>query len=149
MAEMNQADNFKQLQILHGALMMGAIFISIVLGYLLTNEAAITDYAGLGSGFLAIAAAIMAVEVVISYLIWNKRQSNIPATNVATEKWAHYRSSCILRWAMLEGGIFLSVVLTYLEQNLAGFVITAIGLAFLFLARPSRDYVSEKYGLNF
>lgn len=148
MAAINQPNDFKQIQILHGALMAGAMLMSIVIGGLLYSEGASADYAGLGSGFLLIAAVIMVLEISVSNVIWNNRQSNIPVTNVATEKWAHYRSSSILRWALLEGGIILSVVLTYMEKNLAGFIITAIGLAFLYLARPSRDYVSEKYGLN-
>lgn len=143
-----KASEFQQLQILHGALMAGATLVSIMLGFLLVRDGALADYSKFTSGFLPIAAAIMFMEIAISFTIWNRRQSNIPVTNVASEKWLHYRSSCILRWALLEGGILISVILTFLERNPAGFCIPAVGLVFLFLARPSRDYVAEQYKLE-
>jgi len=129
--------------------MAGAILISCMLGFLLKRDGAVADYTGFTSGYLPIAAGILFMEIIISFVLWNKRQSEELTTKTTSEKWMHYRSACILRWALIEGGILISVVLTFLQQNLAGFVLVAIGLAFMFLARPNRDYVAEKYGLNF
>ncbi len=143
-----KTNNFQQLQVLHGALMAGAVLMSIVLGFLLTQDAAVADFSGLTKGLLAIALVLMSLEIVVSNFIWRSRQATIPTAGLPSEKWLHYRTACILRWALLEGGILISVVLTFLERNTAGFCITAVGLAFLFLARPSRDYVAEQYGLE-
>ena len=122
--------------------------ICLVLGFVMSREGKVASFTGWTDGLLLYAMIFMAFEIGISHLLWNNRQSNIPVTNVQTEKWMHYRTSCILRWACLQGGILISVILSYLEQNTAGFAIAAVGLAFLFLARPSRDYVAENYGLN-
>ena len=148
MDNLSNTDQFKQLQIMPGALMAGAVLMSCVIGFLLTSDGAVANFASLTDGLLLFAIIIMAAEIVISFVLWNNRQSNIPTTNVQSEKWAHYRSSCILRWACLEGGVLISIILSFLEQNPAGFSIAALGLGFLFLARPSREYVAEQYGIN-
>ena len=145
---MEQTKVFKQLQIMHLALVGGVVILSAVIGLLLSNKGAAADYSGIFQGFLLAASGILALQLVVSYLVWNKRQSGIPASAGSTEKMAHYQTSCILRWALIESGTLISVILTFLEQNLAGLAIAAVGLAFLFLAKPNKDYVMEKYGLR-
>ncbi len=112
----------------------------------MSREGAVATFSGWSDGLLLIAAIVMMAEIVLSFLLWSNRQSKIPVAGLLFEKWMHYRSSCIFRWACLEGGILIAVVLSYLEQNPAGFSIAAIGLGFLFLARPSREYFVEHYG---
>ncbi len=139
-------NDFQQLQVLHAALMVGAVAVCVVLGLVMSREGAVATFTGWSDGLLLIAAIVMAAEVAISYLLWRSRQASIPISAPLFDKWMHYRSSCILRWACLEGGILIAVLLSYLEQNPAGFSIAAIGLGFLFLARPSREYFVEHYG---
>ncbi len=144
----SKTNDFQQLQIMHGALMVGAILVSIMLGFMMSGDGAVADFKGLTSRMLQIAAIVMVVEIALSFLLWQNRQSSIPITNDQAEKWMHYRSSCILRWACLEGGILICVVLSFLEQNPAGLSIAAVGLVFLFLARPSKEFVEEHYGIK-
>ncbi|MBI1225146.1 MAG: hypothetical protein GC192_07885 [Bacteroidetes bacterium] len=144
----SSSNDFQQLQVLHGAMMMGAVLIAVFLGFMMTSDGAVADFAGLMKGFLLIAMVLMAAEISASNLIWRSRQAKIPATNDPAVKWMHYRTSCIIRWALLEGGVLISVVLTFLEQNLAGFCIAAVGLVFLLMAKPSRDYVADQYRIS-
>ncbi|MCF8246899.1 MAG: hypothetical protein K9J37_10535 [Saprospiraceae bacterium] len=143
-----KTNDFQQLQVLHGALMAGAVLVSIMLGFIMSGDGAVADFTGLTSGMLQIAIIVMTVEIALSFVLWRNSQSSIPTTDEQSEKWTHYRSSCIIRWACLEGGVLICVVLSFLEQNPAGFSIAAVGLAFLFLARPSKAYVAEQYGME-
>jgi hypothetical protein len=139
---------FKQLQTLHIALMLGALLMGSVLWFLIKSQAGEPSPINWLEGFPLYALIIMVVQVAASTLLWSNRQSKLPSAGTADEKWAHFSSSCILRWACLDGGILVSIVLAYLALQPEIFAISAAGLVLLFLARPSKEYLSEKYGLD-
>ena len=58
-----KTNDFQQLQIMHGALMMGAVLMCIVLGYLMTNEGAVANFDGWSHGLLLIATIVMGAEI--------------------------------------------------------------------------------------
>ena len=62
-------NDFQQLQILHAALMVGAISVCIVLGLVMSREGAVATFKGWSDGLLFIATIVMAAEVVVSYLL--------------------------------------------------------------------------------
>jgi hypothetical protein len=145
---MNGSGHFKQMQVLHTAMMVGVVMVAVILGGIISTEGTVTDYNGFVTGLLGIAAILMAAVLTVSQLIWNKRQGEIPNLKTADEKWMHYRSASIVRWAMIEGSIFFAICMVFVEKNLAGYLLVAVGLAFLYLARPNRDYAAEKYGFR-
>lgn len=139
---------FKSLQILFMALMGGAILMATLMGFLISTEGEVKESTNWLEGFPLYAILLMAAEVVASYFLWNMRQSKLPDAGAsAADKLAHYRSACILRWACLQGAVLVSIIFAFLDRNPMIFAVSAVGLALLFLARPSKDYFSEKYGV--
>ncbi len=142
------AADFKALQVLHLALMIGAILMTSVLGFIMSSDGIAPAPISWLEGFPLYAIVIMAFEIVMSFVLWNMRQSKLPTNATVDEKLMHYRSSCILRWACLEGGVLISVIFAFLAHNPAIFAVSTVGLALMFLARPSKDYLMEKYGVD-
>jgi hypothetical protein len=144
----NFSAKFKQLQILHLALVGGAVFMGCIIWFLMPNTGILATTINWFEGLPLISIIVMAVEIALSYFVWFSRQSKIPATASANEKWNHYQSSCVIRWACLQGATLITIVFAHLVQHPYIFGVSAVGLALLIIARPSKDYLMEKYGLE-
>lgn len=60
----------------------------------------------------------------------------------------HYRTSVILRSAVMEAGNLFCLVLALLEHNMNQLLFFAIGLAIFFYFRPQVTEIAEVYGLT-
>ena len=94
-------------------------------------------------GFLLIAALL----VILAYIVHSRKIKTISQLPIQ-EKLQVYRTSLILKLAMLEGSVFLGIA-TYLMIGLVSvFAATAIIMMLLLLNHPTADQLSTELGLN-
>lgn len=130
-------------------LLVGQIIIGLVLMYATEKRKISSLMETLFSqyGMLAIAAFIW--MLLISFLLYRRRLAKGVQLESLTEKLEHYRVSCIMRWAMLEFGILIVVVLAMIDGNYPLFLVYALGVAIFAFTRPGIDDFKSEYSINF
>lgn len=92
------------------------------------------DHAAL---FVNIAAVYLAIAVAISYWLFGIRLNVAKQQSSLSDKLNTYRSATIIRFALIEGALLLTVVFYLLTGNLVLLGIAGIGLVVLALLHPN------------
>ena len=141
MASQQQPASFKQIQILYYALFMGQAFMALVIFYLMQE-----GYENSPEfPFDIIIPGAVVMGFAISYFIGQQRKNDIPVNGNMQEKLDHYRTTNILKWAILEGGNLISLILTFVMASTNYLLWFGLGLAAFVLLRPAKDKFMEEY----
>lgn len=143
----------KSLNILHLALLGGQVMIFVVLYFALDTSSESENSSMVVGGIDEIAIAFMTFFVLAvgaSFFLFNKRKEegkNLKGTLM--DKLSHYRSSFVLRAALLEGAN-LSMLLIYffVSKNIVLLILFAIGAALFLMIRPTASRIIEDYQLS-
>lgn len=92
------------------------------------------DHAAL---FVNIAAVYLAIAVAISYWLFGIRLNVAKQQSSLSDKLNTYRAATIIRFALIEGALLLTVVFYLLTGNLVLLGIAGIGLVVLALLHPN------------
>lgn len=138
----------RSLRIIHLAMMVGIIIfflVSFVLVQTVGPFGKLEKLAGqtVFIGFLVMAALL----VVLSYSLHNRKCQSVANLSLS-EKLQVYRNSMILKFAMLEGSVFLGIS-TYLLVGITSVIAaTAMILLLLLLNRPAVNHIADELRLN-
>lgn len=138
--------DFRSLQVLFYAFLTGLLIFMFVIIFLILEAPGVEQYL-LGPGKDLLLTGLYALTTIaISRFIDRMRQRQIPAMQrVAHPDFAHYRSTVILRLALLEGAGLLTILLAFVTRNLQLFTVTALVLMAFWLARPREEEFRERY----
>ena len=144
MATQNQPATFKQTQIAYYAMFMGQAFIALMIFYLMQESNGNAPE----SPFDIIIPGAVVIGFAASYFIAQQRKNGIPVNGSVQEKIDHYRTTSIMKWAIMEGGNLISLVLTFVMANTNYLMWFGLGLAAFVLLRPAKDKFMEEYQIN-
>ncbi len=142
---MAQSISFRNLAIVHGALLGGLVLLAGVAYYLNTGPGLPAEYSVEGGLMPWIVPAAVAAGVAMAYLVNRRRLAAAPAKASAAERWSHYRTTCFLRWGIVEGPVILSFLFFLLDEDWNYLLYGLAGLAFLALLRPARVELERYY----
>lgn len=132
--------NFKQyfsiLRLLHLSMMAAVIIFGLITHFVLipVQDFKPNDYAAL---FINIAAVYLAIAVALSYWLFGLRVQAAKQQNSLSDKLNTYRAATIIRFALIEGALLLTVVFYLLTGNLVLLGIAGVGLVVLALLHPN------------
>ncbi|MBC6996367.1 hypothetical protein QWY85_20130 [Neolewinella lacunae] len=144
--ELNK-DDFQALNVIFLALVTGQVLFAGVVYYLLQDPEAVPDYILGPNQDLYLVLAYGLATVFASRFLDQMRVKSIPTLqNIAGDAFAHYRSSVILRLAVLEGGTLLVITMALITHN-GQLLFLVLPLLFAFyLAKPSAEEFAARYG---
>ena len=137
---------FRQLQVLFFAMLIGQLIFMAVITYLLWEDGGEPAYLLGESRDVMAAGAYMAAVIFIARFIdgmWKKQIATMQ--RLERPSFGHYRSTVILRLAILEGAGLLTVILAFTTRNPILLLATALGLMAFWSARPTEEEFQERY----
>ncbi|MFT4758932.1 MAG: hypothetical protein ACI9XO_001529 [Paraglaciecola sp.] len=152
MNELNQfkktspKEQFKSIQILHMALMVGMILIFVFLWF---SNPIVINMNPLDGLFSLILPFVMLAVIGGGIALYNKLKSNTNAQATLMQKMWEYRKISILRWSLLEGASLVSIIVFFFgEPNISVLFAFTLGLFAFSVFRPTVDGFGEDFGLN-
>lgn len=143
-----KANQFKALQILHAAMLIGMVLFSIVSVVVIMKGSIRFANPSLGKSLQVIALLLTAALAGTGFFLFNKRIQSISDTANATERLGIYRSAAIIRWAMIEAPVLFIIICFMLTGNYA-FLGLAIALMILFASTaPLKNKIVQQLELN-
>lgn len=149
----------KQLQemnILYLGLISGQIMMAVILWFFVGKQGGGESTTELGrtigetNPIIFMIALVFVAAVSASFFLYNKRKEEGRKLEEAlTDKLTHYRSSFILRMALLEGPNLMALVLYFfIESHVLLMALFIIGLALFLMISPTVKRISEDYQLS-
>lgn len=124
--------DFKNLQIIFLALLIGQIAFAVVANFVITDSE-ITD-----TGMLIyLVPVVMITGILAGNYIFNSNLKKISTEKTTEEKFQEYRKYALLRWALMEGGNLLAVAAAIVEAKTLYFALFAVGIVFFAMTRPN------------
>jgi len=143
-----KGNDFKALQILHGALLTGMAMLAVI------GISLVPSHGALGKGIalekvLQVVVVLAAVgSTAAGFVLFKKRMQAISPMDPAKTKIAAYRAAAILRWALIEAPTLLSLISFLLTGNYA-FLTLGIALMLVFVVvRPAKPVIVFLLQLN-
>lgn len=138
--------SYKQIQILFFALLAGQVMIGAVIYFLLiTGEFAPKT----GENMFNYIVPVVVLGSVAASVFINRHVGQRAGEQAGLqEKLLHYRTRNILRWAVLQGGNMIALVLAALEGDTLLLFWFAFGVMAFAVMRPSLDKFREEYQLT-
>ena len=142
-----KGNEFKALQILHMALLTGMALFSVIAVFLVTKGLIPANKAL--EKPLQVAALLVSVGgTAAGFALFNKRIKSIQPTDTVASRITTYRAAAILRWALIEGPVLLSIISFLLTGNYA-FLALGIALMLVFVVvRPAKPVIIFLLQLN-
>ena len=144
---MNSALLFRQIITLYYALLAGQILFCLVAVFALDSPSPMqSGWPGEPLGMVL--PILMAGGMMTAFLINNKRMASAAAEPDLDAKMAHYRTSVIIRSALLEGVNLFCIVGYLLEHNITFLYFFAAGILVFLYFRPSIKEFIQHYGIS-
>ena len=140
MAKINEGDK-KNIKTLHLSMCFGILMITLVIYYLISTNPSETIYS-FNTMFFRISAVILLLCLLAGSKLYQININHASNKKFDSYEAAHsnFRATNILRWAFLECGTVMSIILAYLDNNLLGLILGAIGLLFLYISKPNVEH---------
>ncbi len=141
-------DIWKQTRLIYAALLIGQLLFCLVLIYLIygqgyaVEEGQFSEYRYLGALIIALAAF-----AAFGFNRLRKQQ----ATQLKVElpaKLMHYRTTVMMRSAILEAGNLFCLILVFLTGSMTSLLYFGVGILIFIYFRPSQDDILKSYQLN-
>jgi hypothetical protein len=140
---------FNSLNITYMSLILGQVFFAIISLFL--SLSGLVSFNLEDSKFILIIVTILFAFGAFygnTYIFKMKLNAINPASSLF-DKLNEYRSACILRWAILEGPSFLSIIGYFLTGDLTFIIITSSIIAFFFMNRPNAEKACTELNLEY
>jgi len=127
-----QPGGLKALLIIHKALLIGQLLFAAIAFYLVYSKSFTDQFQHLNQILQVIALVFSAAGFYVGSLLFKKKllQARETLTGLK-DKWALYRTACMLQWSMLEAPCIFVIICFLLTGNYA-FLALAVALIFLF-----------------
>ena len=137
------AHDFRALGILYLALLLGPLFMLMIILTVDNNE---MDGIEL---FRTIGPVISVLTMALSFVIYNSRKVQGQQIMDVDEKFLHFRTSIILRSALLEGGNLLLIMFMFLDSSDWIYLIFfAVSMGVFILVKPTPSTFITDYKLK-
>ena len=134
--------DFRALGILYLALLLGPLFM-LMAAMIVGNGGANMEL------FQTIGPIISVMTIALSFVVYNMRKTKGQELSDLDEKFLHFRTSIIIRSAMLEFGNIILVSFVFLDaSDWIYLIFFAIGMGVLLLVKPTLRTFIEDYKLN-
>ena len=142
-----KGNEFKALQILHMALLTGMALFTVISVFLVT-KGLIPANKALEKPLQVVALLVSVGATAAGFALFNKRIKSIQSTDTVASRIATYRAAAILRWALIEMPVLLSIISFILTGNYA-FLALGIALILVFVVvRPAKPVIIFLLQLN-
>ena len=136
---MQKGAAFKILSILHKGLMMGQILFPAVCIYLVYTNTILPTAKELDKTLQIVALVITAGGIYGGISFFKKKLITIRAMQAdAKEKFALYRTACLIQWALLEGPSIFCTIGFFLTGNYAFLALVLVILFVFVMTAPSK-----------
>lgn len=139
----------KSLKVLHFALLMGQTIFALIACYLVFVKEFQPTLADISQELLIAVILIGLVMFIAGNTIFKKKIEPLKDPSIpVSQKLENYRATSIIRWAMLEGAVLLSIIFFLLTGN-QQILIVAVVLIILFITtRPRLQKISEHLNIT-
>lgn len=136
---MQKGAAFKILSVLHKGLMTGQILFSAICVYLVYSNSILPAAKELDKTLQVIALIITAGGIYGGITFFKKKLMQIRAMQAdAKEKFALYRTACLVQWALLEGPSVFCTICFFLTGNYAFLALVLVILFVFVMTAPSK-----------
>jgi ABC-type xylose transport system permease subunit len=136
---MQKGAGFKVLSILHKGLMMGQILFSGICIYLVYTNSILPAAKELDKILQVVALIATAGGIYGGMTFFKKKLMTIRAMQAdAKEKFALYRTACLIQWALLEGPSIFCTICFFLTGNYAFLALVVVILFVFVMTAPSK-----------
>ncbi len=143
-----KGNNFKAMQVLHRALLLGVFLFGIVIIFVRR----VSKFEGVQTStdkILQVTVLVLAaLGIWIGFTLFNKRISSLPATASPKEKMSVYLSASIIRWALIEGPAFFAMIGFFITGNFAFFALGLTILIVLAVLGPSKINIARQLQIS-
>lgn len=127
-----QSGGLNALLIIHKAMLIGQLLFAVIAFYLVYSNSFTNEFQNLNQILQVIALVFSAAGFYVGSLLFKKKLLQARETLTGTkDKWALYRTACMLQWAMLEAPCIFVTISFLLTGNYA-FLALAVTLIILF-----------------
>ncbi len=130
---------FNSLTIIHAALIAGQLMFIGVLVYLNRSESPTSYSENHNDIFLILAPVLAILGILGGFFITKNRLESIDKRTELKDKLEHYRTTLIIKFALLEGPSLFSLVCFLLSGNYMFLGLSAILILILFTYRPTKE----------
>ena len=138
-------ENFKSIQVLHLAMTGGCLMLGFIMVFLIGQE---EKAVSLTMIFLMVSAMLTLSSVGGSFFLYKNKIKDARNIDGLDKKLENFRTSSIMRWAMIEASTLIAVVFMFVENNYYYLGFFIIGIIALLLTRPSIESFIKDYQLN-
>lgn len=132
------AQIIKQSQTICSALIIGQLFFLAIAIYLVISTGAGFGEAGLGEVFIFVIPIFAVTSIGASYFVFKGKLNKLKESPSLEQKLVEYRSAQIVRWALLEGPSFLTIIAFLLTGQFLFVGIVAVIIMFFIPTFPNR-----------
>jgi hypothetical protein len=146
---MNNSGNIKALIIIHKALLAGLLLFAAVCIYIVYAKIQVSPLPEMDRTFQVVAIALAAGGFFAGTALFKKKLLQARALQAGVkEKFAIYRSACIIQWALIEGPCLFCIICFFCTGNYA-FIALAVVLILLFaMLAPSKVKIALQLALS-
>jgi hypothetical protein len=146
---MQKGNSFSALNILHKAMLAGQVLFATVCFYMLYSKTVIPALQDLDKILQVLAITLSAAGFFAGNFLFKKRLLQAKESPAGlTEKFAIYRSACILQWALLEGPGIFSIICFFLTGNYAFLALAATVILLFVILGPSKIKIAFQLGVT-
>lgn len=146
--QQSSKEYFKTLGIIHLSLIGGLLLFGMVSVFLQTDSPSSDNNSSSIDVFMIFAPVIAFLGITASYLISNNRLQSIKKHDSLSKKMNEYRSTQIVKYALLEGPALFSLVSYLLTGNCIYLILAAVLIVLLFMNRPTKFKAISDLTLN-
>ncbi len=139
--------NFRNLNILFLALLLGQLLFAGV-AYFLNMDKDPAEAAMKNADFAILVPGALLAGFLGAYLLDKAQANKAPVKGTPEEKLTHYRTSLIIRLALMEGANFLAIIAYFLTQENIYLVYAALGIGAFVMFRPTISQFSQRYHVS-
>lgn len=137
---------FRSTYLIYVALLIGQIFFCFITVFLITQPDRLQKE---GSDYPFLALLVLFLAGGAAWFVNNLRRQQAQQISANFDgKLLHYRTTVIMRSAMVEAGNLFCLILAMLEGSLSPILFFCLGLGLFLYFRPQVAEVSEVYGMS-
>jgi hypothetical protein len=147
---MNKGNDLRALNILHKAMLAGQILFAVICLYMVYTKAMVSSMQqDMDKILQVIAIALSAAGFYAGSFLFKRRLLQARETSSGLkEKFAIYRSGCIIQWAFLEGPGIFSIACFFLTGNYAFIALAGVLILLVAILAPSKLKIALLLGVS-
>lgn len=144
--KMTPKEQFKSIQILHIALMIGLVLIFTVLWFHAQPTINMNPLDGTLSLILPF---VVLAGIGGGTMLYNKQKDSVEANDTVVQKLWDYRKVSVMRWSLIEGTSLVCVLIFYFyESNISILFAFTLGLFAFAVFRPTVDGFAQDFKVS-